>query len=405
MARIGVFGLNLSVRSGGVYRFIDTLMQNAYYSRNEFTYVCPDCVSRQRFPDNVALFARPAPVCLANRFLLRLSAVGKLFASTPGSISLLSAITCTLPRLYRQVDIWLWPHCFWPVPRLGRTAVICHDMIHRHYRQYFSRSTLLRRSRAEQSLHLCELILCPSRSTAEDLLSVYPQLSIKTKVFPEAPCEIFLRRQCFKEVAELRQMQGDAILFLFVGVDWPHKNHEVLIKAALKLRSMTSRKFKIVFAGQRRGNVIAQMIKRHGAGDCVVDLGGVTSRRLAACYLTASVLVFPSLYEGFGIPLVEAMHYGLPIIAGNTSSVAEVCGGAAVLLEPTRPELWAGEMLKMIEDRNHRQRYSRLSGKRAARYTWKQTWQQIDGIFEDYFGGSDKSHSPGEALLRVGAAE
>jgi glycosyltransferase involved in cell wall biosynthesis len=236
-------------------------------------------------------------------------------------------------------------------------------------------------------LRHCARVICPSQATKRDLLRRYPEYQFKTQTFSEAAYEVIPIDECSAEVSALKRSFGGFLLFIFVAVDWPHKNHKLLIKAAKQLQSMTDRPFKVVFIGHRRSNMLQRLIQEYNVQNLVVDVGNISRKLLVAYYHTATAFLFPSLCEGFGIPLVEAMHCSLPIIASNQSCIPEICGEVACLLPPGSPEPWAREMLRMMENRSYRQKYSRLSSERAAHFTWEQTWRELDSIFAEILDG------------------
>ena len=382
MAKIGVFALNMSPKSGGVYGLIDGLMSHAHHSRHRFLYLTASRASAEGLPPNVELVARSPLARVATQLVMNVPRVDWALRLRAFSSVLLSAAGGIGPRTFGSVDGWLWPHCFKPVPNLRRTVVICHDMIHRHHPDYFSRRDLTGRRRAERMLTHTAGILCPSHASADDLLSAYPNLRSRVRVFSESPCEISRDAACDSEIRQVEERFGDVPLFLFVAVDWPHKNHELLIDAALALRAMTPRPFRVVFVGRRRGEAVAQAVSRNGAGDVVSELGGVSRAMLAALYRRATALVYPSLHEGFGIPLVEAMCYGVPIIASNRPCIPEVTDGAAALLPPDAPEIWAREMHRLMTDPARREYLAGLSRRRAGSFGWDRTWAGVDDALD-----------------------
>lgn len=381
MARIGVFGLNMSARSGGVHSLIEGLMSHAGESRHEFLYVTQRRRGSVAWPDNVEVLTCSAMARIATQCMLNVPRVGVLLGSQAAAAGLLGLAGQLSPRVFRDVDAWLWPHCFMPVPRLGRTVVICHDLIHRRHPEYFSRRDRARRKQAERSLGRCAAILCPSATTAEDLVEAYPALSGRVHLFAEAPCQTVAVEQCRQEQAQLEATYGEMPLFLFVGVDWPHKNHRLLIEAAAALRRRTARPFKVVFAGHRRTGAVGAAIREMGMQEMVIDAGTVSRPMLGALYRRAIAFVFPSRSEGFGIPLVEAMQYGLPIIASECPCIPEVCGGGAILLPPDAPELWAEQMLRVMSEPEHRAELAGLASRRASEFTWQRTWREVDNAF------------------------
>jgi glycosyltransferase involved in cell wall biosynthesis len=144
----------------------------------------------------------------------------------------------------------------------------------------------------------------------------------------------------------------------------------------------------MVFVGRRRGSAVAEAVAAAGAGDVVSELGGVSRAMLGALYRRATALVYPSLHEGFGIPLVEAMRYGVPIVASDRPCIPEVCGGAAALLPPNSPEVWAAEMNRVMTDAAHREFLAGLSRRRAGAFSWAKTWQGVDDALDAALAGA-----------------
>jgi glycosyltransferase involved in cell wall biosynthesis len=111
-------------------------------------------------------------------------------------------------------------------------------------------------------------------------------------------------------------------------------------------------------------------------------LGYVDDTQLPALYSGAMVFVFPSLYEGFGIPVVEAMACGTPVISSTTTSLPEVCGDAAILVDPEQTEAIAAAMLQLVDDDALRETLQERGLERARQYTWELaaqlTWQVLE---------------------------
>jgi len=403
MATIGVFGLNMSPKSGGVYSLIDGLMSHAQHSRHSFLYLTAHRPSAATLPANVEVLERPKWARVATQVAMNLPRADLLFRCRALSLGALAAAAGVGPGLFRAVDGWLWPHCFKPVPNLRRTVVICHDMIHRHHPEYFSRRERAGRRQAERLLPLTETILCPSLASAGDLVAAYPALESKVRLFHESPCEVVPEGDCAAELRQVDETYGGAPLFLFVAVDWPHKNHRLLIEAAVALRGMTDRPFRTVFVGRRRGSAVAEAVRAAGAGDVVSELGGVSRAMLAALYRRATALVYPSLHEGFGIPLVEAMRYGVPIVASDRPCIPEVCGGAAALLPPNSPDVWAMEMHRLMNDPEHREFLADLSRRRAGAFSWAGTWRGVDDALDAALAGAPASAADGTVPMRYPA--
>jgi glycosyltransferase involved in cell wall biosynthesis len=107
---------------------------------------------------------------------------------------------------------------------------------------------------------------------------------------------------------------------------------------------------------------------------------------LSALFREATAFLFPSLCEGFGIPLVEAMQFGTPIVASNCSCIPEICGECAVLLSPLAAMDWAVEMERLMTDSAHRDDLSARAAARAKQFTWQRTWREIDAALSETLG-------------------
>jgi glycosyltransferase involved in cell wall biosynthesis len=138
--------------------------------------------------------------------------------------------------------------------------------------------------------------------------------------------------------------------FLYPANFWPHKNHETLLVAYRQYaQAAGSRAWPLIFTGQPdvRMKLLQELRDGLGISSSVLFLGHVEDAAFAALWSRAGALVFPSLHEGFGIPLLEAMRFGVPIVASNTTSLPEVAGDAAVLVNPDDPRLIADALRRI----------------------------------------------------------
>jgi glycosyltransferase involved in cell wall biosynthesis len=155
---------------------------------------------------------------------------------------------------------------------------------------------------------------------------------------------------------------------LYPANAWPHKNHARLFEAFARVRAERP-ELRLVLTGAAHD--------RLSLLEGVESRGHVSLDELVALYRTAAAVVYPSLYEGFGIPCVEAMACGCPVAASNVASLPEVCGDAAVYFDPLDPESIA-EGIRTVLDRPP-------SGgiERAARFTWDDTARRHDDVYEE----------------------
>jgi glycosyltransferase involved in cell wall biosynthesis len=159
-------------------------------------------------------------------------------------------------------------------------------------------------------------------------------------------------------------------MILYPARPWPHKNHPRLFEAFAMLRE-TRPKLRLVLTG-------GGLERLAPLPEGVESLGSVSPEHLASLYRRAACLVFPSLYEGFGLPVLEAMACGCPVAASNAGAIPEVAGDAAVLFDPTDVTAMAEAML---EADRRRDELTTLGVTRASRYTWDETARRHEDVY------------------------
>ena len=174
---------------------------------------------------------------------------------------------------------------------------------------------------------------------------------------------------------------------LHVGDLHPRRNLAVVVSALIALGRRGSAPARpvasLMLAGVDRGTGadLLAMADTAGFPDSVVRLGPVGPERLVSLYHGAAALVYPSRYEGFGLPLLEAMACGTPVIAANAASIPEVVGEAALLIEPDEPRAWADAIDAVIGDTDRRQRLRAAGIVRAGRFPWAATAAATLGVY------------------------
>ena len=159
---------------------------------------------------------------------------------------------------------------------------------------------------------------------------------------------------------------------LAVGTDGPRKNLALLDRIAPEL---ARNGLDVVIAGSSR-----PYLPQGGAGGRARRLGYVADEDLPALYAGAAVFAMPSLYEGFGLPCVEAMAAGTPVVAADRAALPEACGGAALLADPGDPDAFAAALLRAAG--TERDRLVAAGRERAAALTWRRTAEEIDAALE-----------------------
>jgi glycosyltransferase involved in cell wall biosynthesis len=205
-------------------------------------------------------------------------------------------------------------------------------------------------------LSAADLILTPSNDTANDLSVLAKIDADRIRVVPNGVDPIFFERH-----HKPPKVEGPYVLF--VGTPEPRKNLNRLIEAMTILRRRGSSE-KLVLAGSGGwGAAVTESTN-------VVQTGRVTDEQLVSLYANASCLAIPSLHEGFGLPVLEAMAAGTPVVASRSGALPEVAGDAAVLVDPLRAESIADGITAAIADRENLVERGRFQ---ASKFSWART--------------------------------
>jgi glycosyltransferase involved in cell wall biosynthesis len=262
--------------------------------------------------------------------------------SSPG-YSIREQLSVPLDLHRAHVDLFHAPHYVLPPLTPCRSVVTIHDCIHLRFPQYLPNR--LAHAYAHSSLwiatHRASRILTVSETSKRDILDFFKVRESKIDVIYNAIDERFWEPPPAEEIDHVRERyQLDDPFVLYAGNIKPHKNIERLIEAfhTLKKRGFDNVKLLIIGDEISRYATLRRAVHRHKLHKHVRFFGFVPDKTLASLYRLAAVFVFPSIYEGFGLPPLEAMASGTPVVTSNVSSLPEVAGGAAVLVDPYNVE-------------------------------------------------------------------
>jgi glycosyltransferase involved in cell wall biosynthesis len=226
-------------------------------------------------------------------------------------------------------------------PGIPVVSLIC-DLQHRDYPQFFAAQELdTRESFYSEVRRRADAVICISERTRESVISHLKTDPEKTYTVPICIQSRLAGGDSSRMSEHLRDLRIDRNPYLFYPANfWPHKNHRMLITAyGMYLSRNPGREMDLVFTGalDHAQRELQEQVKRMGLERHVHFLGYVPEEQLTAVWKGCSVLVFPSLYEGFGIPVLEAMQFGKPVICSNVTSLPEVAGDAALYFDPRKP--------------------------------------------------------------------
>lgn len=182
---------------------------------------------------------------------------------------------------------------------------------------------------------------------------------------------------------------------LFVGTIEPRKNLVTLMRALEEISRSTDLRPQLVVTG-REGWLTDELfsyIKRSGLRERLHFTGYLSEEELAALYTACAVFIYPSLYEGFGLPPLEAMACGAPVVTSRIPSIAEVVDSAARLVEPTDSTALARSIIHLLQDKGERERLSIAGRERASQFSWEKTAEQTWNVYQQAFQSRDKPRS------------
>lgn len=275
-----------------------------------------------------------------------------------------------------------------PAFRFRREVVTVHDVFPLtgedyatpDFREKFSRLLLEAVERAAR-------IITPSEYTAQELAKHAGVSRERVRVVPEGVDFPSSALPAEERERERRQLVGpDNIMVLTVGVIQTRKNTLNAVRAIDHLPS----RYRLALAGGNGygSEAIHEFIRREAPGSRVTVLGHVSRQRLARLYQAASVLLFPSLEEGFGLPVLEAMAHGLPVVAAQASSLPEVGGDAALYADPQDPREIAAQVERAVEDSALRARMIARGLERAREFTWRRTAEKTLAVYDEVLEAS-----------------
>lgn len=236
---------------------------------------------------------------------------------------------------------------------------------------------LVRRARWRLPLMLksASKIITPSTSVKTELCETFGINPEKVSVTPEAPRPSFRRREDTQVIELRRRLDVDGDFILYVGTIEPRKNLRRLVEAFEQLLRTTSLFPKLVIAGGQGWLMddFTSFIRQKRLENRICLTGYLEDEDLCALYSSCKAFVYPSLYEGFGLPPLEAMACGAPVISSRIPSLVETVGSAARLVDPYDIDDLAKAMIEILSDEKMRERYARLSREHVQKFSWEQT--------------------------------
>ena len=295
----------------------------------------------------------------------------------------------TLRDLIRRegLDLWFCPFTNLE-PRIGPIpgVITVHDLQHEYYPEFFHPDELRHRGRFyPESCAAADHIIAVSEFTRQCVLERFDVEPDEVSVIWEAPGSDFDWRGARARTPIVRQKYALPMRYvLYPANTWHHKNHQRLIEALAHYRARYGEDLTLVLTGvSREGQAgLETAIRSRGLNGLVRMLGYVPRDEMPTFYAGAACLVFPSLFEGFGIPLVEAMRIGCPIAASNVTSIPEIVGDAAVLFDPLDPWDISRALAAILRDSGMATELARRGRARADLFSTSRMAERTLELFE-----------------------
>jgi glycosyltransferase involved in cell wall biosynthesis len=301
----------------------------------------------------------------------------------------------TIPWIVRraQADVFHAPHYVVSPLTHCPTVVTIHDCIHLRFPQYLPNGAAyvyakwMMRSAATRARR----VLTVSQASKDDILSYLHVPASKVDVIYNALDERLATPPTAEDIERVRdRFLLNAPFVLYAGNIKPHKNLDRLIEAFARLRESVPGDLKLLIIGDEISKYpnLRRLVHRFQLHQHVRFLGFVPDATLAALYRMAAVFVFPSLYEGFGLPPLEAMAGGAPVVTSNVSSLPEVVGDAALLIDPRDPGAIAAAMARVLTDSALRADLIRRGYERVRAFSWARSVARVKQVYTEVAGGA-----------------
>ena len=333
--------------------------------------------SQQGYQPPTQTGSRPA------QWLLKLK---KLARKVPGIYSLYHYFFSRPPIEIapQQTDCIYWEPNYLPLRDMaGRAVITVHDLSHLRCPQFHPGQRLLELDRLPAEVAAAGQVITVSEFTRAELEHYFKLENNKVSVVTPAVNKDFVP-QSGSRVKQLRDTYSlPESYLLFVGTIEPRKNLEGLLLAYNSLDSVTQRQQPLVIVGARGWHIeeFDELMAELNNANMVLP-GYIESRDLPALYSGATMLIYPSLYEGFGMPVLEAMACGTAVITSDITSMPEVAASAAQLIDPTDIDAIAATITRVLADSELRQSMVEKGLAVASRYSWEKSANDLLAAFK-----------------------
>lgn len=269
------------------------------------------------------------------------------------------------------------------------SVITVHDLAFLLYPGFLTPQSARYYGQVDGAARRARHIIAVSESTKRDIIRLLGVPDHKVSVIHEAAHPTFSEQdhdEARRYVVERYGLDDDFVLY--VSTIEPRKNLPTLLKAFRRLVDVYHLRVTLAIAGSEGWltEKVKETVSDLKLGECVRFLGAVTIEDLLHLYNAASVFALPSFYEGFGLPPLEAMACGTPVVVSNTSSLPEVVGDAAQLVDPNDVEAWCVALWRILTDRELQGEMREKGLRRAATFSWRRAGQETLDVYHKVAG-------------------
>lgn len=283
-----------------------------------------------------------------------------------------------------QLDVLHSPDFIPPSHTRFPTVITVHDLAFLLYPDFLTPQSARYYGRVDWAARRARHIIAVSQSTKRDVMRLLGVPEDKITVIHEAAHPTFRQLNCKEARAHVEQRYGLAEDFIFfVSTIEPRKNLPTLLKSFRRMIDVYHSPATLVIAGAQGWLTerVKETVTSLRLGERVRFVGPVPVQELLQLYNAARVLALPSFYEGFGLPPLEAMACGTPVVVSNTSSLPEVVGDAGQLVDPDDVEAWSVALWRALSDDDWHKEMSEKGLRRAATFSWQRAARQTLDVY------------------------
>ncbi len=272
-----------------------------------------------------------------------------------------------------------------------------HDLQHVHLPELFSESERARREQLYgDACRASAAVAAANQFVKDDIIRHYEIPPEKVHIILWGPPSAVYERPTDEEVAQvLSKYRLPGCFAVYPAQTWPHKNHKLLLEALQLLRDRDNVVIPLVCTGAKTEHYaqLAQLVEQWELHSQVRFLGWISERELMALYRAAEMMIVPTLFEGFGLPVFEAFAEGIPVACSAVTSLPEQTGGATLLVDPNDVEELASAILRLRDDEALRRVLIERGKERLAHFSWGKTAEEYRALYHRVAGQRDRAHA------------